>query len=284
MRIGITGASGFVGNELAMYLAAQNHEVILLQRSEPAVLHSHMQYRHFDLTATTLPNLADIDVLIHAAYIPENNNHSSALNKNGTFRLWEYCQQHNIYFIFLSSMSATPQALSEYGKHKFEIEQQLKDTQALILKLGLVLGRQGLFGRIKKTVERSLLIPLIGGGNQPVQTVYVGDVAKCIEAFIKTKPAGVVLLATTQVYTLQQLFKAIAKAAGRSPVFVPVPYFLAYMGISLIQQLRIPLPVSKENLLGLKQMQAAAPTASSLLGNIHLLSLEESIEQINRKG
>jgi dTDP-4-dehydrorhamnose reductase len=47
-------------------------------------------------------------------------------------------------------MSAHEDALSEYGKHKFKLEQIIGTSDAAILKLGLVMGETGgLFLSIK---------------------------------------------------------------------------------------------------------------------------------------
>ncbi len=278
MRIGITGSSGFIGNELVKYFSGKGHQVVLLQRKPPSVLLPNCEYVAYDITDPALPKADKLDILIHTAYMPyTKQNNSSRYNIQSTLMLADICKKMNAQFIFLSSLSAHTEAQSEYGRHKFQLEQQLDTAHCLILKLGLVIGEQGLFSRIRKTVKKSAVIPLIGGGRQAVQTIYIGDVAKAIEQGIEKKRTGIYHLATETVYTMKELFTQIAESARQKPLFISVPYALAEAGISLIETLRLPIPVSKENLYGLKQLKAFNTSPDLEKFGIRLLSLEDSI-------
>ncbi len=275
MRIGITGSSGFIGNWLANHLAAQGHQVVFFQRKQPVTLPPGAEYIPYDITQPeTFPDTTGYHVLIHTAYLPFTNNHSSSeKNIAATTALQKACAASGTQFIFLSSMSAHARALSEYGKHKFTLEQQLKITSALVLKLGLVVGEKGLFSRIKKTISASRFVPLIGGGLQPVQLLFIDDLTHAVDLCIEKKTTGTYCLATPKVYTIKDIFRHIALQSGSRPVFVSIPYFIAEWPIAIVQFLRLPFPVTRENLLGLRQMKAhdSAPDLAAL--NITLKEL-----------
>lgn len=274
MRIGITGSSGFIGSELTKHLSAKGHQILLLQRKAPEVLPIGTTFHAFDISnPDTIPDTTGLDALVHTAYMPFANNHSSEQNIHATLALSAACAKTNTQFIFLSSMSAHEQALSEYGKHKFALEQKLPKANTLILKLGLVLGEKGLYSRIKQTVAKSKIIPLIGGGTQPVQILFIRDLVSLIEKCIQQKTKGVYCIATPGVYTMKELFQHIAAQSGAKPIFIPLPYFIAGSAIALIQFLRLPFPVSKENLLGLKQMKAQDTSADLKFLQIELTPL-----------
>lgn len=259
MRIGITGSNGFIGSALTNYFLSVGHEVFLLQRKKPDVLRPKTVYCHFDLNEQNDVEeyVSGLHVLIHTAFIPElNGNHSSQKNIERTLALSNACLKHQVYFVFLSSLSAHEEALSAYGKHKFELENKLEKSASLILKLGLVTGTEGLYSRIKSIAAQSKFILLVGGGNQPEQTVAVEDVVKVIASCIHQKLTGIYFLASPEVVTLKEIFADLASQAGTKPVFIPVPFFIAEIGIGLLQLLQISSPVSKENLLGLKRMRA----------------------------
>ena len=257
MRIGITGSNGFIGNELVNRFLAEGHEVFLLQRKKPDVLRPKTTYCHFDLNQENEVEeyVSGLNILIHTAFIPEQNgNDSSRKNIERTMALSNACLQHQVYFVFLSSLSAHADALSAYGKHKFELENRLDKDSTLILKLGLVTGNQGLFSRIKDIVEKSKIIPLIGGGHQPEQLVPIEKVVSTIVSCVQKKTTGLYFLASPEVKSLKEIFVQIARQSDKNPIFIPVPYFVAEIGIALLNLLHIPSPVTKENLAGLKRM------------------------------
>lgn len=259
MRIAITGSNGFIGSELTRHFLSEGHEVFLLQRRAPEMLSPRAQFIPYDLNQTPrLPQLPPLDALIHTAFIPYSKINPSSSQKNieGTMALYQHCLANHAQFIFLSSLSAHEQASSQYGQHKFELEQKLDATRCLILKLGLVVGQSGLFHRIQSSLKKSPFIFLIGGGHQPLQPVSVQEVVNVIAQSIREKRNGCFLLASPRAYSLKEICSIIAAHANRKPVFIPVPYWMAEWGIRLVEMLHLPFPVSNENLLGLKQLRA----------------------------
>ena len=280
MRIAITGSNGFIGSELVSYFLAQGHQVLMLQRNPSETLPVNATFQKFDLNdLRLLPDLDNVDALIHTAYMPyTKGNGSTAKNMEGTMVLYNLCLNKGVYFVFLSSMSAHANALSQYGKHKYELEQQLKPNKCLILKLGLVIGKEGLFSRINDSFKKMPFAVLVGGGKQPVQPVYIGDVVKVIAQCVVQKRMGIYTLAVNRVYTMKELFTAIADKAGKHPFFISVPYWVVSFGIGIIEFLHLPFPVSRENLLGLKQLQSADTSADLKTLGVTLLDLKESID------
>jgi nucleoside-diphosphate-sugar epimerase len=280
MRIAITGSNGFIGGELTRYFIAAGDEVLLLQRKRPEQLPGGTTYQMYDLSKPeALPNLDMVDALIHTAYMPFTaTNHATEKNIEGTLALYNLCLSKGVQFIFLSSMSAHANALSQYGKHKFELERQMDSNKCLILKPGLVIGRDGLFSRIRKSFEKMPFSVLVGGGKQPIQTVYVGDLIKVIAKGIHEKRTGIYTVATTSIYTMRELFTAIAAKVGKRPMFISVPYWMVNLGIGVITFLHLPFPVSSENVLGLKQLQPVDTSADLEKLGITLLDLKQCVE------
>lgn len=280
MRIAITGSNGFIGHELVSCFLAKGNEVLLLQRKRPGQLLPGTFFQEYDLNKPgTLSGLEGVDVVIHAAYMPFNaTDNASEKNIKGTLALYHLCLTRGIQFVFLSSISAHAHALSQYGKHKYELEQQLDNRKCLILKLGLVIGKDGLFNRIYQSFKKMPFAVLIEGGSQPVQTVYIGDVMKVIADSIVAKRTGIYTIASPEVYTMKELLTAIANKAGRKPLFISVPYWMVSSGIDIIELLHLPFPVSNENLLGLKQLQATDTGADLNKLGLSLLDLKSSID------
>ncbi len=282
MRIAITGSNGFIGSELVSHFLGKGDEVIMLQRKIPAVLPAGATFQQYDLNkpgALLLPE--NTDVLIHTAYIPYTvGGYASEKNIEGTLALYNLCLSKGIYFLFFSSMSAHANALSQYGKHKFAIEQLLDKDKCLVLRPGLVIGKRGLFSRIYQSLKKMPLAVLVNGGNQPVQPVYINDLVKATDQCILQHRTGLYTVAINKVYTMRRLFAAIARKAGVRPVFISVPYWLVEAGLKTITTLHLPFPVSEENLLGMKQLIATDTSADIKALDITLLDLDECLARL----
>jgi nucleoside-diphosphate-sugar epimerase len=280
MTIAITGSSGFIGSCLVRHFLDRGNRVVLMQRRPPESLHERASHLPFDLRNPLLLEHLEVDALIHCAFMPSTPKDADAeeVNIAATLLLRDYCRQRGIRFLFLSTMSAHAQAESVYGRHKFRLEQMLEAPNETVLRLGLVIGSEGgLFRRITYAVNRSPVVPLVDGGHQPVQTVAVEDVciiaAKCIDENI----SGHFLIGAEKAITLRELYQSVARHKGRRLRFISLPYFLFDVVLSVLALLPLNLPISKENLLGLKHLRSfdTAPDLARLA--VSLRPLEESL-------
>jgi nucleoside-diphosphate-sugar epimerase len=280
MKIAVTGATGFVGGELVSYLTAQGHEVIRLLRQSAGTATD----RFFDMRSTdSIPDLRGIDALVHTAFVKYDKAKlpdSSEINITMALALEKACHKTGTKFIFLSTMSAHDEALSRYGKHKFDIEQKLDQSKDLVLRLGLVIGSRGLFDTIKKAISNGAFIPLVGNGGQPIQTIAVSDVCRIVEIGILKNIDGLYTIGTEKVYTLKDLYTAIAKRLNKKPIFISVPYGLVNLALGTIETLRIPFNVSKENLLGLKQLKAFKTKKDLEKLGVNILDMDQALDQL----
>jgi NADH dehydrogenase len=280
MVIAVTGASGFIGGQLVSHLA-QKHTVIALKRRLENTNQPNVEERLFDLTKPeTFANATGADAVVHCAYIEftPKNKEASTQNIEGTLALANLCKEKGIHFIFLSSMSAHADALSEYGKHKFTIERKLSDKGQTIIRPGLVIGNSGLFHNIKNVIAKSSIIPLIGGGNQPIQVVTVNELCSVIEQVAINKTDGFYSVATPQVYTMKELYKAIAAGQNKRLRFINLPFGFMKFALTIAEGIGLNLPVKTENLNGLKQLRAFDTQADLNKLGITLMSLEEAVK------
>ncbi|HLP21883.1 MAG TPA: NAD-dependent epimerase/dehydratase family protein, partial [Chitinophagales bacterium] len=258
MRIAITGSAGFIGAEMVNYLSSR-HDILALQRKAGGGK-ANVQIRQFDLTNdSTFNAVSDCDVLVHCAFIKSDKKNKLAFKQNveATVKLAQLCKEKGVHFIFLSTMSAHSEALSNYGKHKFEIENLLPRENVCVLKLGLVIGSTGgLFHSIKGIVSKAAAIPLVDGGTQPIQVIHISDLCKIVETVAQQRITGTYNVGTPQVYRLKDLYAQIALAENKTPKFISIPFWFMKLALGTLELLPIQLPVTTENLLGLKQLKA----------------------------
>ena len=259
----ITGANGFIGRFLIEFFNNKGFHVVALIHHAYKIAVPGVDYRQFDLDSFAgdiIPK--DTAAIIHAAYIPyKKGNNSDLRNLKGTKRLLDIARRKKVRkFIYLSSFSATEDALSHYGKNKYKIEKLFDENTDLIFRPGLVVGHGGLYKNIKSIISKSSVIPLIGGGKQPVQTIEINTLAQVIHGGIEKDISGFFNIATEEAIYIKDLYKSIAEDQNKKVKFIPLPYFLAGLLIYIMEIIMKQPPITIENLNGLKQMKGRKVT------------------------
>src|SRR6266446_3115073 len=176
----ITGANGFVGSHLARYFSGSGWRVVALCRTAPGARRvPNVAYRAYALAARlNEQDLEGADFLIHCAcakYSPRTPN-ADDVNVHGTRELLEASRRAGISkFVYLSSLSAHPRAQSHYGRHKFVLEGIFDAQRDLVVRPGLILGDGGLAQSMTRLLRRLPVVPLIGGGRQPLHPLGIDE-------------------------------------------------------------------------------------------------------------
>lgn len=282
----ITGANGFLGRELVIHFSKKNYDVIGLVRN-PGAQQSlkNVTYKKHDLSKKLDESiLKNADYLIHTAYIKEDRNTPNAfdLNLNGTKQLLKASRKYKLKrTIFISSMSAQPDALSTYGKQKYEIEKLFTHKTDIVIRSGLIIGRGGLVQQITNFIKRFHLAPLIGGGKQPLQVIAVYDLVTAIDTLLSLKINGTLTIAEPTVFSYKEFYRTIASHLHTPLVLLPVPFFLPLIAIRLAKIVGIPLAITKDNLLGIKRLRSVDTKADLAKINLKPDPLEISLQKVN---
>ncbi len=229
-----------------------------MQRAAPASLLEGVEFQSYDLSLPlNTSKFAGATYLIHTAYqsYSQSNTAANSINYTGTSDLVDACKMAGIRIIFLSTMSAHEKAESNYGKTKLHLENIFDDKKDLVLKLGLVLGNGGLFNTIVNTIETQRFVPMIGQ-SKLIQTVAMHDLLSLIEVSMKNEITGNYPVGETNPVPLRTLYEAIAIAVSKKPLFIPLPLNLIHLLCYIAEKARIKLPITSENVLGLKRMRS----------------------------
>jgi len=283
MKVLITGANGFIGSYLVRYFKEHGFEVqALIHKAYRAALPG-VEYRQFDLKSfgsDIIPK--DVDTVIHTAYIPySKGSNSDELNLSSTKRLLDISRKKNIpNFIFLSSFSAKPNALSHYGQNKWQLQQLFDMERELVLRPGLVLGNGGLFQNMHNMIRNGKTIPMIDGGKQALQTIYIEDLAHIIKSAVEHNTHGLYTVAEKEPVSMKAFNKEIASLLNKKVYFPSIPYFAADLIFNSLELFNIKTKIGKENYLGLKQMQAETTCDSEAIFHTEIRSYRESLAQL----
>ncbi|MBA3972521.1 MAG: NAD(P)-dependent oxidoreductase [Bacteroidetes bacterium] len=277
----ITGAGGFIGEELTKYFSCKHWKVRAFVHSIPVVKVSGVEYCKYDLEKKPDQALfTNVDFLVHAAYLKyEKNNDSDQININGTKNLIDACRKNNIKPLFLSSFSAHAHAESHYGRSKMECEKLLDLSRDVILKPGFVIGKKGLCGKLIETIGRSAFFPLVGGGEQPLQSVCIDDLCSVIEKVLENN-TGLFHIAEPEAITMKEFYSEIAAQLGKKLRFIPFPIVALFSISKVAEAIRVQLPVSSESVLGLKHLKTFETKQDLEKIGVVLKNYKESLRSI----
>jgi len=252
----ITGANGFVGSALASAFADRGWHIRAGVR-RPGEYTGPGETFDCELPRTlNAAAFADARVVIHAAWAMRLRDRRQAMTTNlgGSRRVIEAARQAGARLIFVSSCSAHKRSQSLYGQGKLAVEQLLDPQSDLVIRPGLVVGPGGLFARMVESVRRTPVIPLIDGGRQPVQTIAVEELCEGVLRAIERDLRGRLVLAHPQGIASGAMMGLIAQQLNRRRLFLPIGSAPFLMAARAAEGLGFTLPITSENLLGLRSM------------------------------
>jgi nucleoside-diphosphate-sugar epimerase len=283
----VTGASGFLGGECCRHFCQQGYSVRALVRSPEEVGEPLRRHAAGGIYRCELPDFIDeaalqgpIDALIHCAFATqgEGRQRAEAVDVEGSQNLLRAAGRADVKrFVFISSFSSHPDAESHYGRSKWRVESMLDEERDLIVRAGLIIGAGGLFQRMREALRRSRLIPLFYGGRQQIQTVWVGDLCVALERALINETVGTLRIAAAEATPIREFYRRLATVEGRSCIFLPLPGGPALLLLRFLESFGLQLPVTSENLLGLKKIGQVDVTSDLDRLGIQPRSLEQSL-------
>ncbi|MBO34078.1 MAG: hypothetical protein CMM74_14070 [Rhodospirillaceae bacterium] len=243
----ITGASGFIGRNLATYLLGKGDDVLASGRREQDEFFNEKGIPYVKLDISNKDDFANIDnknitKIVHlAAIVPTQKKvHSSdeyiSINGNGVLNLLDFSIQNKIQkFVNLSSLSvygaagengvkedvnlepfgayadyAIAKILAELFTGKYKIDHQLN---AVTLRLGYVFGDNSkehlLLPRLLRKALNGEELLIEGTGEFIFDVVYVTDCIDAINLALNTPNTGIYNMGSEEPVTLNQIVGAI---------------------------------------------------------------------------
>lgn len=259
MKIIITGASGFVGQNLSAFLKSEQAEVQALSLRQAA------WQQNIDKQATAIIHLAG------KAHDTEDTSEESEyfkVNRDLTIEVFQEFLASNIRdFFFFSSVKAAAdtvegvltedvvaQALTPYGKSKLEAEQYLlaqelpKGKRLFIIRPAMIHGpgNKGNLNLLYKVVEKGVPWPLAAYHNQ--RTFLGIDNLNYMMHQMLTQEitSGIYNFADDQPVSTNDLIRVIATSVDKKPKLWKLPKGLINNMVKVGDVL--PLPLNSERL------------------------------------
>lgn len=232
------GGGGFIGRYAAQRLLGAGARVRVAQRnpSAAAFLKPQGNLGQTQFVAVDIRNAASVaravagsDAVVNlvgAFADMDAVQHGGAANIAGAAR-----DAGITRLVHVSAIGADVDSPAVYGRSKGLGEAAVRAAvpSAIILRPSTVFGREDQFiNRFAAMIRLAPVVPLVSGATK-FQPVYVGDVADAIAAALTDASAAgrTFELGGPQILSMEALFRWIAAAIGREPLFLPLPDFAA---------------------------------------------------------
>ena len=191
----IFGASGFIGRHLIRRLTQKNYRIIAVTRSP--YLHGYLKLLgnigQIDLEKVNIfdeekirPIIESSDIVINLVGILFENKIQKFENIHAQFPylIAKLCKEYNVEkLVHLSALGANINSNSNYMKSKARGEKYILDNikNSVILRPSVIFGPEdNFFNQFASLTQFLPFLPLIGGGKNKFQPIYVLDVVKSI--------------------------------------------------------------------------------------------------------
>ena len=236
--ITIFGGGGFLGRYVAQTLLGQGARVRVACRNANSANHikplgnlGQVQLMNADVRkpASVARAVADADAVVNLVGSFADMN---AVQNIGAGIVAKAAADAGVKaLVHISAIGADVHSNAEYGQSKAGGEAAVHAAfpSAVILRPSIVFGREDQFiNRFAGLIRMLPVVPVIGAATR-FQPVFVGDVAKAVAAALAHQDGRVLELGGPEIFSMMELNRWIAKAIGRTPLFVEVPDIAAKM-------------------------------------------------------
>lgn len=291
-RVLVTGAAGFIGRDLVLYLLERGYAVTALVRPgrpgglgpAPRLTVVAGDIRDATVLAAALEGARAV---AHLAARKSDEPDSAAVNVGGAEALVAACRAVGVRRIVnVSTQSVKLPRRGTYGETKLRAEQVLHGSglDVTSLRPSVVYGpdRTGVFARMRRFTERLPVLPVIGDGRWPSRPIHVRDVSRAVVACLEQDATvGEILdVGGPDQVTMDELLDAVAAVTGRRPPRIHVPATLGLLAARVLRRLVAEPPVTESNVLGSTQDTRCDPSRAVALLGFTPVGLREGLERM----
>lgn len=223
MRLVLTGATGFLGAELARRLVESGHEVVgVVRRQPPETPSGHFEIVDCRDTGRLASVIRGSDGLVHGAGISLGPSVAEALRSAPVRRV-----------VAVSSAAVSSRSRRSAATYRAGEEALVAAHPAVLLvRPALIYGsvRDRNVHHAIGFARRFRFLPLVGDGAARIQPVHVRDLAAAIAELVAGDATGVVHAGGAGPVSLREAAASILGALGLRPRVLRLPYGLARAG------------------------------------------------------
>jgi uncharacterized protein YbjT (DUF2867 family) len=249
MRIGITGATGFVGSHLATRLSSEGNEVVRIARRARAGDEAIVQSSLDDVDQLTAV-FAGCNAVAHCAGINREigDQTYARVHVEGTRNVVEAAINAGVEKIVLMSfLRARPQCGSPYHESKWEAEEIVRNSglDYTIIKAGVVYGRgDHMLDHLSHALHTFPVFGLVGLEEKSVRPLAVDDLVHVMRAALvdrRMKRQTIAVVGPEEIY-LSEAVRRVGEVVGKRPLMIRMPICFHKLLASFCEwTMRVPL-------------------------------------------
>ena len=286
----VTGAHSYLGQKLLEHLSAiGGFDVTALitpwAKEDGLIDGERITYFKADLQETLPENAAarirTADRVLHFAWI-RGKDEEKILDENR--RMFENLKEHvsspdNL--VFISSVAASPNTLSTYGKTKFKMAQQLSEYGAIILVTGLIADKEpkGPYKLLVSVVKKLPFSVRFSKNSVKVYPIRTDDFLNGIVTVLtEAVSGGSYRLYPSDAVDINDFLERLEKKYSRTRVPLPISYKLALGLLKSTHRLGVlPATLGEKLLTFLYKDEAYLATHATLPGTE---SIDRPLEEL----
>lgn len=246
--IAIVGGRGVIGGAIADALRADGHEVTVVTHNRRYAGAPGFRYADMLQPDTLAPALEGAEVVVQSANFPTypiekpGRRHTfMEFDGVGTEKLVAAAERSGARrYVFISGAGTSAESSKIYYRAIWRGEQAVLNSRmaGFCLRPTLVFGeRDKGLNRILKAARLSPFVPVVGGGRELHQPVFVGDVAETVRQAIARGVEGAFEIGGPERFNLVEMLQRLFRVVGLRRYILPVPNRLARMGAYTLQNL-----------------------------------------------
>lgn len=266
----ITGGTGYVGRSIVRTAVAHGHKMRVLIRSQKKAEKvlgglSGVEFIPGDTfnRASLVEGMKGCDTVIHLAGIivelPRKGVTYEKIHRQGTVSAVDAAKETGIKrYVHMSALGTRPGARSMYHKTKWAAEEYLRKSglDYTIFRPSIIFGKEDAFSNLfASIIRKSPFVPLIGGGKNKLQPIWVEDIAEFfVQAVERKETVGKAYgLGGPDIFTMSELMDMILKVMGRRRIKLNMPIPLASLNASIFEKILETPPLTKDQLIMLQE-------------------------------
>ena len=249
----VFGGSGFLGRYVVRALTSRGYKVRVACRRPDLAGHlqplgnvGQIQYIQANLRYRWSIDRAveGADAVVNLVGILSESGRQTfdAVQARGAGWVAQAAAKEGAAMVQMSALGADADSPAEYAQTKSVGERSVREAvpSAIIFRPSILFGPEDeFFNRFAGMAKMSPFLPLIGGGGNLFQPVYVGDVAQAVVNAVDGKlTAGSTWeLGGPEMLSFKQCLKKMLPLIERKPIFISLPFAVARTFARLLQYL-----------------------------------------------
>jgi NADH dehydrogenase len=271
--IAMTGATGFVGEEIVKQARAEGHPVRaivrdprhgqgLVDRYGVELFHGNVLY------APSLEgSMAGVQCVVHLVGIINEwrENTFQRVHVDATINVLDAAKRAGVKrFLHMSALGTRPDARSRYHQTKWAAEEAVRKSGLAwtIFRPSMIYGPHDIsINVLAKLMRRLPFVPVFGSGNAKIQPVSIENVARCFVGAIKNdETIGKTYdLCGPEAFSWNELYDKLMKLQGVRRIKLHLPLPVARMEAAIFEKLLANPPFNRDKVAMSQEDNAGDP-------------------------